>query len=78
VIERLRPQVLAVIREVPADLVVLTGAVTSMARRERIDRRERRTLLRFADRAGWQVLGELRTPDEVGPLARPAPPVGVY
>lgn len=71
VIERLRPRLLAVLREVPADLVVLTGAVTSMTRRERIDRRERRALLRFADRAGWQVLGELRTTDEVGPVARP-------
>jgi hypothetical protein len=70
VIQRLRPQTLAVVLVVPAELVVLTGAVLSMTRRERIDRRERATLLRFADQAGWEVIDELRTADEVGLLAR--------
>ena len=84
VIRRLRPRTLAVLAEVPAELVVLTGAVRSMTRRERIDRRERGTLLRFADAAGWPVLAEFRTADEVGVLAatgaavrppgRPRPP----
>ena len=84
VIRRLRPRTLAVLAEVPAELVVLTGAVRSMTRRERIDRRERGTLLRFADAAGWPVLAEFRTADEVGFLAatgaavrppgRPRPP----
>ena len=69
VLQRLRPQALAVVRQVPADLVLLTGAVQSMTRHERIDRRERETLLRFAADAGWRVLGELRTGDEVGILA---------
>lgn len=69
VIRRLRPRTLAVLARVPAELVVLTGAVRSMTRRERIDRRERGTLLRFADDAGWRVLGEFRTADEVGVLA---------
>jgi Ribosomal RNA methyltransferase (FmrO) len=69
VIRRLRPRNLAVLGQVPAELVVLTGAVLSMTRRERIDRRERGTLLGFADDAGWRVLGEFRTSDEVGVLA---------
>jgi Ribosomal RNA methyltransferase (FmrO) len=84
VIRRLRPRALAVLSEVPAELALLTGAVRSMTRRERIDRRERRTLLGFAAEAGWRVLGEFRTADEVGVLAatrasarppgRPRPP----
>jgi Ribosomal RNA methyltransferase (FmrO) len=83
VLRRLRPRVLAVLAGVPAELVVLTGAVRSMTRRERIDRRERLTLLRFTEDAGWRVLGEFRTTDEVGVLAatravrppgRPPPP----
>jgi hypothetical protein len=83
VLRRLRPRVLAVLAGVPAELVVLTGAVRSMTRRERIDRRERPTLLRFTEDAGWRVLGEFRTADEVGVLAatravrppgRPPPP----
>jgi hypothetical protein len=84
VIRRLRPRVLAVLADVPAELVVLTGAIRSMTRREQIDRRERLTLLRFAGDAGWRVLGEFRTTDEVGVLAatraaarppgRPPPP----
>jgi ribosomal RNA methyltransferase FmrO len=72
VLRRLRPRALAVLAEVPAELVVLTGAVRSMTRRERIDRRERGTLLGFAADAGWRVLGEFRTADEVGVVAAPA------
>jgi Ribosomal RNA methyltransferase (FmrO) len=71
VLRRLRPRTLAVLGQVPAELVVLTGAVRSMTRRERIDRRERRALLGFAADAGWRVLGEFRTADEVGVLAAP-------
>jgi Ribosomal RNA methyltransferase (FmrO) len=71
VLRRLRPRCLAVLAEVPAELVVLTGAVRSMTRRERIDRRERGTLLGFAGDAGWRVLGEFRTADEVGVVAAP-------
>jgi hypothetical protein len=84
VIRRLRLRNLAVLAEVPAELVVLTGAVRSMTRQERIDRRERGTLLRFAGDAGWRVLAEFRTADEIGVLAatgaavrppgRPRPP----
>jgi hypothetical protein len=71
VLRRLRPRALAVLAEVPAELVVLTGAVRSMTRRERVDRRERGMLLGFAADAGWRVLGEFRTADEVGVVAAP-------
>jgi hypothetical protein len=73
VLRRLRPRTLAVLAQVPAELVVLTGAVRSMTRRERVDRRERGTLLRFAGDAGWRVLDEFRTADEVAVLAAPGP-----
>jgi SAM-dependent methyltransferase len=69
VLQRLRRRTLVAVREVPADLVVLTGSVESMTRRRRIDRRERRTLLRFVEGAGWRVVDEFRTADEVGLVA---------
>jgi SAM-dependent methyltransferase len=75
VLRRLRPRALAVVGRVPAELVVLTGAVRSMTRRERVDRRERRALLGFAADAGWRVLEEFRTADEVGVLAATGAPV---
>ena len=66
VLQRQQRATLEVIRRTPARMLVLTGSVTSMTRRERVDRRERAVLRRLVGGAGWSVVGELATDEEFG------------
>jgi 16S rRNA (guanine(1405)-N(7))-methyltransferase len=66
VLQRQQRATLEVIRRTPARMLVLTGSVTSMTRRERVDRRERAVLRRLVGSAGWPVVGELDTEEEFG------------
>jgi SAM-dependent methyltransferase len=66
VLQRRQRATLEVIRRTPARMLLLTGSVSSMTRRERVDRRERAVLRRLVGEAGWSVVGELDTDEEFG------------
>jgi hypothetical protein len=68
VIARQEREHLALLRDVPARRLLVTGAKQAMVKRRSIDRREERVLRSFADDHGFSVLGTLDTPSELGLL----------
>ncbi len=59
---------LPLFRDIPARRFLISGARESMVKRRNIERRERASLLAFADALGFQVLGTLETGSELGLL----------
>jgi hypothetical protein len=68
VVARQEREHLAILRDVPARRLLVTGAKQAMVKRRSIDRREERVLRSFADDHGFSVLGTLDTPSELGLL----------
>jgi len=70
VLGRLSRDALRRLAEVPARRLVVTGSAEALARRERVERRERGVLWRFLRQAGRRVIGEFRAGAEFGYLAQ--------
>lgn len=68
VVARQEREHLAILRDVPASRLLVTGAKQAMVKRRSIDRREERVLRSFADDHGFSVIGTLDTPSELGLL----------
>jgi hypothetical protein len=68
VVARQEREHLAILRDVPARRLLVTGAKQAMVKRRSIDRREERVLRSFADDHGFSVIGTLDTPSELGLL----------
>lgn len=70
VVKRRDRLALDVLVATPADLLVLTGSAKSMTKHADISRRERATLLSFAEEAGLDVVDDFLTDDETVVIAR--------
>lgn len=68
VIARQEREHLAILRDVPARRLLVTGARQAMVKRRSIEQRELRVLRSFADDHGFSVVGTLDTPSELGLL----------
>jgi 16S rRNA (guanine(1405)-N(7))-methyltransferase len=66
VVRRREPQLLDTLARAPARRMLVTGSAMSMTKRRSVRRRERGVLRRFIADAGFEIAGELETPDEVG------------
>jgi len=64
VVARQSPELLAVLASTPADRLLISGSRVAMAKRQDIERRELRTILRFCAAHGLRQADEFRTPDE--------------
>jgi hypothetical protein len=70
VLRRIEPESLEVLRAVPADFVLLSGAKTAMVKRQSIEARERGDIERFVQGCGWQIAAEAATNSEFFYLVR--------
>lgn len=70
VVARQAPELLPVLAAIPADRLLISGSRIAMAKRQDIERRERRLLQRFCDGHGLEVREEFRTGDEFCLLAQ--------
>jgi len=68
VLARQERNLLPLFRDLPARRFVITGAREAMVKRRSIERRERGSLLAFADELGFEVLETFETPTELGLL----------
>ncbi|HCK93622.1 MAG TPA: hypothetical protein DHW71_11565 [Gammaproteobacteria bacterium] len=66
VVARQEPESLNILGQVPARKVIITGCKTAMVKQQDISRRERASILAFAEEQGLDLLDEFETPDEVG------------
>lgn len=66
VIGRLNQHALAELLRCPARQMLVTGNAESMAKRRRVDRRERRTMDRFVEESGRRVVAEFAVGGEFG------------
>ncbi|MBI4665098.1 MAG: hypothetical protein HY751_01675 [Nitrospinae bacterium] len=70
VVERQEPALLDTLMTIPAKLVVITGSRTAMAKRRSIERREKASVARFMEKAGWEPVSEITLEEETGWIAR--------
>jgi hypothetical protein len=68
VVARQERERLAMLADVPAPRLLVTGARQAMVKRRSIEQREQRTLRAFADAHGFTVVGTLETATEIGLL----------
>ncbi len=68
VLSRQERKRLPLFRDVPAQRLLITGARHAMVKRRSIERRERASLVGFADELGFEVLETFETPTELGLL----------
>ncbi|HMG05211.1 MAG TPA: hypothetical protein VK581_07095 [Chthoniobacterales bacterium] len=66
VIQRQSPELLRILSDTPARLLVVTGSRVALAKRQSIERREHSVLLRFSAAAGRQVRDEFSVGEEFG------------
>ncbi|MHC4250548.1 MAG: class I SAM-dependent methyltransferase [Planctomycetota bacterium] len=69
VVKRQEPHLVDILARAPARRMLVTGSAESMTKRRSVRRRERGVLRRFIAGAGFEIAGELETPDEVGWIA---------
>jgi hypothetical protein len=68
VLARQERNLLPLFQEIPAPHFLVSGAREAMVKRRSIERRERASLLTFADEQGFKVLGSFETASELGLL----------
>ncbi|MFP8880148.1 MAG: hypothetical protein VCE43_12240 [Myxococcota bacterium] len=68
VLARQERSLLPLFQELPARRFLITGARQAMVKRRTIERRERASLLAFADELGFEIVGTLETTTELGLL----------
>lgn len=73
VLDRQEPTLLDTLRQTPADLWILSGSRLALAKRRRIEHRERACLRRFAESAGRQCVAEFTIGEEFVGAFRPGP-----
>lgn len=66
VVKRRVPKALALLGNIAARRLVVTGSREGMVKRRDITGRERRVLEDFARDYGWRISGSFETPDEIG------------
>ncbi|MHC5053104.1 MAG: class I SAM-dependent methyltransferase [Planctomycetota bacterium] len=66
VVKRQEPHLVERLAGVPARRMLITGSAESLTKRRSVRRRERGVLRRFIADAGFEIAGEIETPDEVG------------
>ncbi|MBD3300187.1 MAG: hypothetical protein GF347_02435 [Candidatus Moranbacteria bacterium] len=66
VIERRTPNLLKPLSKIPAQKIILTASKEALTKRQKIEKRERKTLIRFIKSTGREIVDQIEIENEFG------------